>query len=261
MAASIWSAEPGSVLDMPAEFMIRFFKNHGLLQLENRPQWRVIEGGSREYVRRLVAPHRQRIRLNTGVRAIRRYADGVEITTQAGEHERYDFVFLACHSDQALAMLSDPSPVEKSVLGSIRYQDNEAVLHSDLSVLPRRRRAWAAWNYCVPTDARRHVSVSYNMNILQRLEAENTYVVTLNDDSRIRPDKILRRIQYQHPMFSRETIRAQARHAEVNADRTFYCGAYWRNGFHEDGVVSALQAVGHFEERLKDGELHLRRAS
>ena len=157
-------------------------------------------------------------------------------------------------------MLSDPNAIEKSVLGAIGYQDNEAVLHTDTAVLPRRQRAWAAWNYFVPSDHSSHVAVSYNMNILQGLETKETYVVTLNDDSRIQSDKIIRRIQYQHPMYTRDTVSAQARHAEINTDRTFFCGAYWRNGFHEDGVVSALSAVSHFEERLKYGELHLRRA-
>ncbi len=261
MAAAIWSAEPVSVLDMPVEFLIRFFQNHGLLQLENRPKWRVIQGGSREYVKRLVRPHRDRIRLNNPVQSIRRHSDSVEITTAEGGRESYDFVFIASHSDQALRMLADPTEVEKSVLGSIGYQDNEAVLHTDEAVLPRRRRAWAAWNYFVPRDNGRHVAVSYNMNILQDLDASQTYVVTLNDDSRIAPDKIIRRVEYQHPVYTRETVRAQARHAEINADRTFYCGAYWRNGFHEDGVVSALNAIGHFEERLEHGELYLRRAS
>ena len=158
-------------------------------------------------------------------------------------------------------MLADPSDTEREVLGAIHYQDNEAVLHTDVSVLPRRRRAWAAWNYFVPSGQCKHVAVSYNMNILQSLQAQQTYVVTLNDDTRIAPEKVLRRIQYQHPVYTRETLEAQKRHAEVNTDRVFYCGAYWRNGFHEDGVVSALAATGHFEERLRNAELHLRRAS
>lgn len=260
MAAAIWSAEPLSVLEMPAEFLVRFFANHGLLQLEDRPQWRVIQGGSREYVKRLVRGHRSAIRLNTPVRSIRRFPDRVEVATEDGGIERFDHVFLACHSDQALALLEDPTGAESSVLGAIGYQDNEAVLHTDETTLPQRRRAWAAWNYFVPARSRHQVTVSYNMNILQKLNARKTYVVTLNDDSRIDPKKIVRRIQYQHPMFTRETVRAQARQAELNTDRTFYCGAYWRNGFHEDGVVSALNAVGHFEERLRYGELHLRRA-
>lgn len=260
MAAAIWSAEPRSVLQMPAEFLVRFFKNHGLLQLEDRPQWRVIRGGSREYVKRLVEPHLDRIRLNAPVQAIRRFPDRVEISTAAGGIERFDYVFLACHSDQALGLLADPSRVEESVLGVIAYQGNEAVLHTDTSALPRRKRTWAAWNYLLPEEGGGHVAVSYNMNILQRLDANKTYVVTLNDDSRIDPGKIIRRIQYRHPMYTREAALAQRRQPEVNADRTFYCGAYWRNGFHEDGVVSALNAIGHFEERLRHGELHLRRA-
>ncbi len=260
MVAAIWSAEPHAVLDMPAEFLVRFLKNHGLLQLEDRPQWRVIQGGSREYVKRLVRPHRDKIRLNSPVKSIRRFSDRVEVTTDADGPELYDYVFVACHSDQALRMLADPTNIENSVLGAIRYQDNEAILHTDTTVLPRRQRAWAAWNYFVPRDSRSHVAVSYNMNILQGLDTKETYIVTLNDDSGIQPDKVIRRIQYQHPMYTREAVTAQARQAEINTDRTYYCGAYWRNGFHEDGVVSALNAIGHFEERLKYGELHLRRA-
>ncbi|MGI9238013.1 MAG: NAD(P)/FAD-dependent oxidoreductase [Woeseiaceae bacterium] len=260
MAAAIWSAEPVSVLDIPAKFLVRFFQNHGLLQLENRPQWRVIQGGSREYVKRLVQGHRDTIRLNTPVRSIRRFSDRVEVFTSDGGSEAFDYVFLACHSDQALALLEQPTDSERSVLSAIRYQDNVAVLHTDEGALPRRKRAWAAWNYYVPEDLRGRVAVSYNMNILQRLDARSTYVVTLNDDSRIDPEKIIRRIQYQHPIFNQETIAVQGRQAELNTDRTFYCGAYWRNGFHEDGVVSALDALGHFEERLQHEELHLRRA-
>lgn len=259
MAAAIWSAEPGAVLKMPAAFLVRFFKNHGLLQLDDRPQWRVIKGGSREYVKRLVHGHRDRIRLNAPVQSIRRAANGVEVVTPEGGREWYDYAFVACHSDQALKMLDDPTEIEREVLGAIRYQDNEAVLHTDTAVLPRRKRAWAAWNYFVPADRRHHVTVSYNMNILQKLRAEKTYIVTLNDDARIAEDKVIQRIQYQHPTYSTAAVAAQQRQAAVNSDRLFYCGAYWRNGFHEDGVVSALNAVAHFEERLRHGELHLRR--
>ena len=260
MAAAIWSSEPVTILDMPALFLVRFFKNHGLLQLKDRPQWRVIEGGSREYVRRLTAGHADRIRLNEPVTSITRTAGGVQVSSAGGGNETYDYAFLACHSDQALGLLRDPTPQEEAVLGAITYQPNEAVLHTDDSVLPRRRRAWAAWNYFIPENRSGHVAVSYNMNILQGLESERTYVVTLNDDGRIDPDKVIRRIQYDHPMYTLETISAQARQQEINCDRTFYCGAYWRNGFHEDGVVSALDAVEHFEEKLRDEELHLRRA-
>lgn len=260
MAAAIWSAEPVSIIDMPLEFLVRFFDNHGLLQLKDRPIWRVIKGGSREYVSKLIAGHRNRIRLNTPVRSISRHADGVDIVADSGGTERYDAVFLACHSDQALAMLSDATPAETDVLGAIRYQDNEAVLHTDESVLPKRRLAWAAWNYHIPKDPNRHVAVTYNMNMLQGLDANRQYCVTLNNDRRIDASRVLRRIEYQHPVYSKEAVAAQARQAEINADRTFYCGAYWRNGFHEDGVVSALDALAHFEERQANAKLHLRRA-
>ena len=260
MTAAIWSASPGAILDMPALFLVRFFKNHGLLQLQDRPQWRVIEGGSREYVRRLTQGHADRIRLNEAVTSVRRTPGGVQLTSAGGGMETYDYVFMACHSDQALRLLRDPTSTEESVLGAIRYQPNEAVLHTDASVLPRRRRAWAAWNYSIPRDPGGQVSVSYNMNILQGLDANETYVVTLNDDRGIDPDKIIRRIQYDHPMYTLQTIAAQARQHEINCDRTFFCGAYWRNGFHEDGVVSALDAVANFEERLESEELYIRRA-
>jgi predicted NAD/FAD-binding protein len=260
MAAAIWSAEPVAIHDMPLEFLVRFFHNHGLLQLKDRPVWRVIKGGSRAYVEKMVAGHRDRIRLDTPVKAVIRHQSGVEIVSDRFGREWYDAVFLACHSDQALAMLDGPTAVEQEVLGAIRYQDNEAVLHTDASILPKRRRAWAAWNYHIPEDPHRHVAVTYNMNMLQGLDCDEQYCVTLNNDRRIDPSKVIRRIEYQHPVYSREAVAAQLRQAEVNTDRTFFCGAYWRNGFHEDGVVSALNAIGHFEERQDRGELHLRRA-
>ena len=260
MAAAIWSAEPVAIHDMPLQFLVRFFDNHGLLQLKDRPVWRVIKGGSREYVKKLVAGHRDRIRLDTPVKAVIRHESGVEIVSDRFGCEWYDAVFLACHSDQALALLDAPMAVEREVLGAIRFQDNEAVLHTDASVLPTRRRAWAAWNYHIPENQHGQVAVTYNMNMLQSIDCDKQYCVTLNNDRRIDPSKVIRRIQYQHPVYSREAVAAQLRQAEVNADRTFFCGAYWRNGFHEDGVVSALNAIAHFEERQSRAELHLRRA-
>jgi len=260
MAAAIWSAEPGSVLQMPAGFLIRFFANHGLLQLRDRPTWRVVSGGSREYVSKLVADHKSRIRLSTPVRSVRRAGETVEVVSGTGDREIFDYVFIACHSDQALSLLADASLAERSVLGAIRYQANEAILHTDQSLMPQRRRAWAAWNYHIPQSESEHVAVTYNMNILQGLDAQRQYCVTLNSDQDIEPQKIISRIQYEHPVYSREAVAAQQRQGELNSDRTFYCGAYWRNGFHEDGVVSAMNAVRHFEERLANAELHLRRA-
>lgn len=261
MAAAIWSAEPNLVLNMPANFLIRFFANHGLLQLQDRPSWRVIKGGSREYVRKLVAGHRDKIRLNNPVYEVRRRGTGVQVRSSQGEPEIFDAVFFACHSDQALSMLQAPTPLESEVLGAIRYQENEAILHTDPRVLPQRRKAWAAWNYHVPTDPKRHVAVTYNMNILQGLRTADQYCVTLNSAADIRSDRIIKRVRYEHPMYTLAAVKAQARQKEVNSERLFFCGAYWRNGFHEDGVVSALNAVQHFEEWLRNEKLHLRRAS
>jgi len=260
MAAAIWSAEPVAVLDMPVIFLVRFFANHGLLQTTNRPTWRVIKGGSREYVSKLIAGHRERIRLNSPVQSVRRVGDGIELHSTSGGKEYFDYVFVACHSDQALSLLADATDAERDVLGAIRYQANEAILHTDDSLMPARKRAWAAWNYHIPQNPDRHVAVTYNMNILQGLETQNEYLVTLNNDRHIDPTKIIQRIGYEHPTYSQEAVRAQGRQADINCDRTFYCGAYWRNGFHEDGVVSALHALQHFEERLASEQLHLRRA-
>lgn len=260
MAAAIWSAEPVAILDMPVRFLVRFFANHGLLQTSDRPTWRVIRGGSREYVKKLVAGHRDRIRLNSPVQSVRRVGQGVELHSASGGREYFDYVFVACHSDQALSLLADATDAERDVLGAIRYQSNEAILHTDDSLMPARKRAWAAWNYHIPQDPERHVAVTYNMNILQGLEIRTEYLVTLNNDRHIDPTKIIQRIAYEHPIYSQEAVRAQGRQADINCDRTFYCGAYWRNGFHEDGVVSALHALQHFEERLASEQLHLRRA-
>lgn len=261
MAAAIWSAEPVAVPDMPIGFLVKFFANHGLLQLKDRPIWRVIKGGSCEYVEKLVRGHRDRIRLNSPVEALRRDDTGVDVKTASGGWERFDVAFVGCHSDQALAMLTDATAAEVDVLGAIPYQKNEAILHTDHSLMPQRRRAWAAWNYHLPKDPGRHVAVTYNMNILQGIESGTQYCVTLNNDAQIDPSRILKRIQYEHPIINSASFAAQSRQAEINAGRTFYCGAYWRNGFHEDGVRSALAALAHFEERLRNGQLHLRRAS
>jgi uncharacterized protein len=256
MGAAIWSASPEGMSRMPAAFFVRFFHNHGLLSVTDRPQWRVIRGGSKRYVEKLVAGHRDRIRLNTPVHWIRRHPGYVEVKARGSEVERFDRVFLACHSDQALRLLTDPSPQEREVLGAIAYQRNEAVLHTDTALLPRRRRAWAAWNYLMPAhdaDAdgagERKVTLTYNMNILQGLDAATPFCVTLNDRGAIHPDRVIQRMEYAHPLFTERAVAAQQRHREIDgARRTYYCGAYWRYGFHEDGVVSALDALRHFRD-------------
>ncbi len=261
MGAAVWSTDPAGIRDFPARYFVRFFHNHGLLSVNDHPQWYVVSGGSRTYVDRLVAPFRDRIRLNTPVTGVRRQADRVLVTTATGETSRFDYAFIATHSDQALRLLQDPSPLESDVLAAIPSQQNDAVLHTDASILPRQRRAWAAWNYRIPREQTAQVSVTYNMNILQGLDAPETFCVTLNDRDRIDPARIIKRMPYTHPVYTRAGIAAQAKHGAINGDRrTFFCGAYWGFGFHEDGVVSALNALEHFRDELNDEQLSLRRA-
>nr|WP_298054998.1 FAD-dependent oxidoreductase [uncultured Halomonas sp.] len=249
MGAAIWSASISDLRAFPLAFFIRFFRNHGLLSVNHRPQWYTLVGGSKSYIPSLTAPYASRIHLNTPVTRITRERSGVTITTPAGS-QRFDQVVLACHADQALAMLGDATDVEKELLGAMPYQDNEVVLHTDTALLPRRKRAWASWNYRLDQrDSEERVSVTYDMNILQRIESDTTFCVTLNDSASIDPSKVLGRYTYAHPQFTLAGQAAQARHAEISsaAQRTHFCGAYWRNGFHEDGVWSALrvaQALG-----------------
>jgi predicted NAD/FAD-binding protein len=261
MGAAIWSTDAKFMQTFPARFFIRFFHNHGLLSVNDRPVWHVIKGGSRNYLEPLIKPFKENVRLNTPVRTIRRFPDHVEIETARYGLETYDAVFIATHTNEALSMLDYATAAETEVLSAIPYQKNEAVLHTDETLLPRRRLAWAAWNYHILKEQRDRVALTYNMNILQGIDAPVTFNVTLNNNDAIAADKILKRVEYEHPMFTPESVAAQARHAEINGTlRTWYCGAYWRNGFHEDGVVSALDAVDHFNETMYE-ELHLRRAS
>ncbi|MFZ1327160.1 MAG: FAD-dependent oxidoreductase [Candidatus Contendobacter sp.] len=241
MAAAIWSGQPETMADMPARFFVRFFKNHGLLSVNHRPQWRVIQGGSRNYVGPLTAPFRDRIRLGCPVEWIRRDSEAVRVKPRAAAAERFDQVVIATHSDQALRLLADPTPQERDILGAIPYQENEAVLHTDSRLLPRCRRAWAAWNYHRPAQPQRRVAVTYHMNRLQGLDAPVEFCVTLNRADAIDPGRILRRVTFHHPMFTSASVRAQNRRHEIDGvRRTWYCGAYWRHGFHEDGVTSGL---------------------
>lgn len=262
MGAAIWSAEPDMMEQMPAHFFIRFFQNHGLLSLDDRPQWRVITGGSREYVKKLVAGHRDRIRLNCPVESISRLPDHVIVRAHGLPAEEYDAVFLACHSDQALRMLADPSKDEQQVLGAIRYQYNEAVLHTDSSMMPNRQRAWASWNYHLPENADEQVTLTYHMNRLQSLACDEHYFVTLNSAQEIDPQSIIRQVGYDHPVFTAEAVEAQRRKEQIDgANRTYYCGAYWRYGFHEDGVVSALSALQSFQQEQEHAQQYFQRAS
>ena len=250
MGAAIWSMSLADMLTFPLQFFVRFFKNHGLLSVNDRPQWRVITGGSRSYVAPLTADFAERIRLNCPVQRVERDAEGVTIYSQKGA-ERFDKVVFACHSDQALALLTAPSETEWKILSALRYADNDVVLHTDTRLLPQRRLAWASWNYRLGGTSEQPAAVTYNMNILQGIRSETTFCVSLNQTAAIDPSKILGRYRYAHPQFSLAGIAAQARWQELcGAQHSYYCGAYWANGFHEDGVVSALRVAKAFGERL-----------
>lgn len=262
MGAAIWSTSPADMFKFPALFFFRFFLNHGLLSVNNRPQWYVVKNGSKSYVEKLTSGFRDRIRTDCPVYSIVRFDDHVDIYTDRYGSERFDYVFIAAHSDQALNMLYQPSAEENSTLSAIEYQKNEAVLHTDDSLLPKRKKAWASWNYHIPVSAQEEVALTYNMNILQGLNTDRTYCVTLNYTSHIDPEKIIKTISYDHPVFKAESMSAQENNRLINGTRrTYYCGAYWRNGFHEDGVVSALSALEHFEQDIQNEKLSLRWAS
>jgi len=260
MGRAIWSAEAGAMLEFPARFFVEFFDRHGFLSVDQRPVWQVVRGGSREYVRRILATSRARVKLSTPVESIRRQQDKVIVRTTAGTVESFDHVFLACHSDQALAMLEAPSPAETEVLRALPYAANEAILHTDQSLLPRRQLARAAWNYHLLADPQEPVALTYDMNVLQSIDAPVRFLVTLNHRAAIDERRILRSFNYHHPVYLPQGVAAQKRHRELNgARRTYYCGAYWRCGFHEDGVVSAQTALAHFDEDLARAELPLQR--
>jgi predicted NAD/FAD-binding protein len=254
--SAVWSADPRRLHSFPARFLAEFFSNHGMLGFRDRPRWATVSGGSARYVEALSAPYRERIRLKCAVSSIARLPDCVELSTSgrtgARETECFEHVILATHSDQALALLRDPSERESRVLGAIPYQRNEAVLHTDSSLLPRRRAARAAWNFHLLREPRPLSTVTYYMNHLQRLHADRDYCVTLNRTESIDPARIIRTIPYDHPVYTPEGVAAQAEHAAIGGleRRTHYCGAYWGWGFHEDGVLSAMRACEPFGVKL-----------
>ncbi|MDP9529192.1 NAD(P)/FAD-dependent oxidoreductase [Pseudomonas protegens] len=250
MGSAIWSMSRVQMLGFPLQFFVRFFKNHGLLSVNNRPQWCVIEGGSSRYIEPLTASFREHIRLDCPVQRVERDEAGVLIHSAAGS-ERFDKVVFACHSDQALQLLASPSRAEREILQALPYADNDVVLHTDTRLLPRRRLAWASWNYRLDASGDKAAAVTYDMNILQGLKSDTTFCVSLNQTAVIDPTQILARFTYAHPQYSLEAVAAQARWSELQgAQHSFYCGAYWANGFHEDGVVSALRVAQAFGEQL-----------
>ena len=252
IGAAIWSTKPSNMLNIPALFFIRFFENHGFLQILDRPKWWVIKGGSKQYVKKIISGFEKDIRLSTSVHTIVRKEKSVIIKFGSdNQEEQFDAVVLATHSDQALKLLQKPTEKEKEILSLLPYQRNDAVLHYDHSILPKRKLAWSSWNYFLDGNTNDPVALTYNMNILQSLKSSKTFCVTLNKLEMINENKIIKNLSYEHPLFTTDGVNAQKRKREISGqNNTYYCGAYWHNGFHEDGVVSALDVCSQFGETL-----------
>ncbi len=251
IGSSLWSTDPSQFGEFPLGSFVQFFQNHGFISIRNVIQWRTISGGSARYVEKLIAPFQDRLRLKCPVGSVRRHGDRVELVTATGETAIYDHIVLAVHSDQALALLADPTPAEQEILGAIPYQENLVLLHTDERLLPRKRAIWASWNYLIPKEDVGRAALTYDMNILQGIEAEEVYLVTLNRPDGVAPELEIGRYIYHHPVFTTRAPIAQARHAEISGTaRTHFCGAYWGYGFHEDGVNSALAVCRFFGKGL-----------
>jgi len=248
MASALWSSPSRQILQFPARYLVQFMANHCMLQTSNRPSWQVVEGGSKSYVEAWQQRCQAQLRLSTAVREVTRHTDGVQVLTDTGV-ETFDQIVLACHSDQALRLLNDASERERDILGAIRFQENDTVLHTDVNLLPRNRKAWAAWNALVLDDEDNLCTVTYDMNQLQGIQAAENFCVTLNCSERIDPARILKRMRYQHPIYSPASVAAQVRRPEINGhNRTWYAGAYWGWGFHEDGMRSAVEVAAGLGE-------------
>lgn len=249
VVSAIWSSPIGTAAAMPLVFFVRFFHNHGLLTVTQQPQWYTIKGGSYQYLQPLTEKYKDTIFTNCSVLHVKRNPDSVLVTTTLFGEQSFDEVIFACHSDQALKLLADTTPTEYDILSAIPYQSNQVVLHSDIRLLPKLRRSWASWNYMFLNSSEvnqdnESAALTYNMNILQKLDSATTFCVSVNAGKAINPEKIYGEYQYSHPMFTRESVAAQERWAEISGiNHTHFCGAYWRNGFHEDGVVSAIRVA------------------
>jgi len=247
MASAIWSTNPQNTKYMPAKYLFEFYRNHDLLSINPSKKWRVIKGGSKEYVLKLTKFFIKKIRLNNEVKLIKRKNNAIFISTNSTENEKFDSVIIACHSDQALKLLADPSNNEKKILSNISYQSNQVILHTDSSVLPKNKKMWSSWNSFIPSDNESEVSLTYNMNILQSIKAKKTFCVSMNMEDNIDSSKIIKKINYSHPAFNENTVNAQINKHQISGlNNTYYAGAYWRYGFHEDGVLSALDVCKNF---------------
>ncbi len=251
MAAAIWSASPQQILDFPAQFFLGFCHNHGLMAIRNRPQWKTIVGGSKSYVRKLLEPLAHRVRLNSPVQRVSRGTHKVKVTLRSGERQDFDRVVFATHADQTLKMLEDASPLEREILGRFPYQSNEAVLHTDVSLLPRRRHAWASWNYLIPKTEQPTANVTYDLSRLQNVPSPKPILLSLNATERIDPALVLKTLNYDHPAYNQHSFAAQKCLSEIQDSRlTYFCGAWCGYGFHEDGVNSALAVAKYFHKNL-----------
>jgi hypothetical protein len=260
MASALWSSPATQILGFPARYLVQFMANHQMLQVDGRPSWCVVQNGSASYVRAMRAHWQVHERVRCPVRALRRLANGVEIQSAAGT-EHFDQAVLACHSDQALAMLVDADEQERAILAAIPYQANETVLHTDRRLLPRHRKAWAAWNVWLPRDRTEVCTVSYCMNLLQGIQSPEPFVVTLNRTAAIDPAKILARMRYDHPVYSHASMKARRRKDEIQGRRrTWFAGAYWGLGFHEDGLRSAVEVADALGVRWSERGVELRPA-
>ena len=246
MGSAIWSSNIKTMMQFPAKFFIQFFNNHGMLNINDRPQWLTISGGSINYVNKMIEPSRKKIKINQNIKYVERKKDHIAIHHK-DRVEKFDWVFFACHSDEALKLIKSPSFHEKNILKAIPYTDNEVILHYDDHFMPKRKLAWAAWNYHIDDNANSPASLTYNMNILQNLKTEVPLLVTLNPLQKINKKKIIKTLSYAHPQYSLRSIEAQSKyHLISGVNRTSFAGAYWGNGFHEDGVKSALDAIQQF---------------
>jgi len=253
MGEAVWSADPVKFNEFPARYFAQFFKNHGFLNVKDKPQWLTIKGRSRQYIKPISKSYADQIRLSCPVASVRRHGDFVEIHPRNQPAEKFDQVVIAAHSDQALSMLNDPTDAEQNILGAIPYQENETVLHCDESLLPSKKAAWASWNYHISKEDTGRVAVTYDMNILQSIGAPEEFCVSLNLVKAIDPAKIHRKFVYYHPVYNPGSLAARQSHGQINGvNRTYYAGAYWGYGFHEDGVKSALEVTRHFGKTLDD---------
>jgi len=251
MGSAIWSANLNKMLEFPAIFFINFFNNHGMLNINDRPQWLTISGGSKEYVKKLTSSFKKSIRLNCEIQSVERDSNCITVKHKNG-NEKFDFVILACHSDDALNLIKSPTADEQKILSAISYSKNTITLHTDGKIMPNKKLSWAAWNYNIDNNENKPIALTYNMNILQNLNSSVPILVTLNDDGRINPKKIIKTINYSHPLFTLRSIEAQKKCNIISGkNRTAFAGAYWGNGFHEDGVKSAYDAISQINRIIK----------